>query len=55
MTFKELKNTDEYLNASVISFVDTNGEDCEDIDEVLDNMNIVDFHYDDGYLEIVLD
>lgn len=58
MTFKEFKNTKEYLNADVISFVDIDGEDCEDIediDEVLDNMNIVDFHCDGGYLEIVLD
>lgn len=55
MTFKEFKNTDEYLKANVISFVDINGEDCEDIDEVLDNMNVVDFHLDGAYLEIVLD
>lgn len=55
MTFKEFKNTDEYLNANVIEFVDTNGENCEDTDEVLDNMNVVDFHCNSGYLEIVLD
>ena len=55
MTFKEFKNTEEYLCADVISFVDVNGENCEDIDEVLDNMNVVSFHRDGGYLEIVLD
>lgn len=55
MTFKEFKNTEEYLHADLISFVDTNGENCEDIDEVLDNMKVVDFHRDGGYLEIVLD
>lgn len=55
MTFKEFKNTKEYLYADVVSFVDTNGENCEDVDEVLDNMNVVDFHRDGGYLEIVLD
>ena len=55
MTFKEFKNTNKYLNANVIEFVDTNGENCEDIDEVIDNMNVVDFHLDGGYLEIVLD
>jgi hypothetical protein len=55
MTFKEFKNTEDWLLADVISFVDIYGENCEDIDEVLDNMSVVSFYRNGGYLEIVLD
>lgn len=55
MTFKEFKNTEDWLLADVISFVDVYRENCEDIDEVLDNMSVVSFYRNGGYLEIVLD
>ena len=55
MLFKEFRKTDDYFSADVISFIDINGEDCEDTDdEVLDNMNIIDIHRDGGYLELTL-
>ena len=61
MTFGEFKNTDEYIEADVVSFVDTNGEemdielicDSEDM-EILDNIEVVEIHRDGGYLEITL-
>lgn len=55
MLFKDFKKTDRYLIADVISFVDINGENCEDTDEVLDNMEVIDVYNDGGYLEIFLD
>lgn len=61
MTFGKFKNTEEYIEADVISFVDTNGEemdiepicDSEDM-EILDNIEVVETHKDGGYLEITL-
>lgn len=55
MKFKDFRQTDTYLCANVVYFVDTNGEDCEDIDEVIDNMEVVKVYSNNGYLEIVLD
>lgn len=61
MTFGGFKNTEEYIEADVVSFVDTSGEeldidpicDSEDM-EILDNVEIVETHKDGGYLEIIL-
>lgn len=61
MTFGEFKNTEEYIEADVVGFVDTNGEemdiepicDSEDM-EILNNIEVVETHKDDGYLEITL-
>lgn len=61
MTFGEFKNTEEYIEADVVIFVDTNGEemdiepicDSEDM-EILDNIEVVETHKDGGYLEITL-
>ena len=61
MTFREFKNTEEYIEADVVSFVGTNGEemdiepicDSEDM-EILDNIEVVETHKDGGYLEITL-
>ena len=61
MTFGEFKNTEEYIEADVVSFVDTNGEemdiepicDSEDM-EILDSIEVVETHKDGGYLEITL-
>lgn len=61
MTFGGFKNTEEYIEADVVSFVDTSGEeldidpicDSEDM-ERLDNVEIVETHKDGGYLEIIL-
>ena len=61
MTFKEFKNTEDYIEADVISFVDTNGEemdidpicDSEDM-KILNNIEVVEAHKDGGYLEITL-
>ena len=60
MTFREFKETEEFLMADVISFVDTNGEELDigkedDFDdEALQDFCIVETHSDGGYLEIVL-
>ena len=61
MLFKEYKHTDEFIGADVIEFVDTNGETLDidvDIDaenaDILDNINVVDTHLQDGLLEIAL-
>ena len=57
MTFGEFKNTEEFLIADEISFVDTNGEelDIDDIyDETLQDLCVIETHSDGGYLEIVL-
>lgn len=61
MTFGEFKNTEEYIKADVVSFVDTSGEemdidpicDSEDM-EILDNIEVVETHRNGGYLEITL-
>ena len=61
MTFGEFKNTEEYIEADVVSFVDTIGEeldiepicDSENM-EILDNIEVVETHKDGGYLEITL-
>ena len=61
MTFGEFKNTEEYIEAYLVSFVDTNGEemdiepicDSEDM-EILDSIEVVETHKDGGYLEITL-
>lgn len=55
MKFKDFKQTDTYLCANVVYFVDTYGEDCEDIDEVMDSMEVVKVYSNNGYLEIILD
>ena len=55
MTFGEFKNTEEYIEADVVSFVDTNGEemdiepicDSEDM-EILDSIEVVETHKDGG-------
>lgn len=57
MTFGKFRNTEEYIVADVIEFVDTNGEkmDIDNLDdEVLQNIEVVDAHSDGGYLEITL-
>ena len=57
MTFGEFRNTEEYIVADVIEFVDTNGEemDIDNLDdEVLQNIEVVDTYSDGGYLEITL-
>ena len=61
MTFGGFKNTEEYIEADVVSFVDTSGEemdidpicDSEDM-EILDNIEVVKTHKNGGYLEITL-
>ena len=61
MTFGEFKRTEEYIEADVVSFVDTNGEeldidpicDSEDM-KILDNIEVVETYRDGGYLEITL-
>lgn len=55
MKFKYFRQTDTYLCANVVYFVDTYGENCEDIEEVMDNMEVVKVYSKNGYLEIVLD
>ena len=57
MTFGEFKNTEQYLMADEISFVDINGEemDIDNLDdEVLQNICVVEAHSKGGYLEIML-
>jgi hypothetical protein len=57
MTFGEFRNTEEYIFADVIEFVDTNGEEMDidnPDDEVLQNIEVVETHSDGGYLEITL-
>lgn len=57
MTFGEFRNTEEYIVADVIEFIDTNGEemDIDNLDdEVLQNIEIINIHSDGGYLEITL-
>ena len=57
MTFEELKNTDEYLMADTISFVDTNGVelDVDNLeDERLNDIWVVDTRFSNGHLEIML-
>ena len=45
MTFGEFKNTEEYIEADVVSFVDTNGEENfkfkEDVDKFFDKFDAV--------------
>lgn len=55
MTFGEFRNTEQYLMADEISFVDTNGEemDIDNLDdEVLQDICVVEAHSNGGYLEI---
>lgn len=57
MTFREFRNTEQYVNADVISFVDTNGEemDIDNLDdEVLQDIYVVEVHSNGGHLEITL-
>lgn len=61
MIFGEFKNTEEYIEADVVSFVDTSGEEldidpiCDDENmEVLNNIKVVETHKEGGYLEITL-
>lgn len=57
MTFEEFRNTEEYIFADVIDFVDINGKkiDIDNLDdEVLQNIEVVETHSDGGYLEITL-
>ena len=57
MTFREFKDTEEFLMADEISFVDTNGEEL-DIDnfddESLQDFCVIETNNGSGYLEIVL-
>jgi hypothetical protein len=55
MPFKDFKHTDVYKSANVIYFVNTDGENCEDIDTIMDKMTVVAIHGCGGYLEITLD
>ena len=57
MTFGEFRNTEQYLMADEISFVDTNGEemDIDNLDdETLQDICVVKAHSNGGYLEITL-
>lgn len=57
MTFGEFRNTEQYLMADEISFVDTNGEemDIDNLDdETLQDICVVETHSNGGYLEITL-
>ena len=57
MTFGEFRNTEEYIVADVIEFIDTNGEemDIDNLDdEALQNIEVVDIHSNGSYLEITL-
>ena len=58
MTFGEFRNTEQYLMANEISFIDTNGQemDIDNLDdEVLQDVYVVETHSSSGgYLEIIL-
>lgn len=57
VTFGDFINTEQYLMADIISFVNTNGEEIEidDLDdETLQNAWVVETHSSGGYLEIML-
>lgn len=57
MTFGEFKNTEEYIEADVIAFVGTDGEELDIDNPYSDDLNgfyVENWHSDNGYLEIVL-
>lgn len=57
MTFGEFRNTNRYIMADVVEFINTNGEeiDIDNLDdEVLQNMDVVETRSDGGYLEIMI-
>lgn len=55
ITYKEFKETNIYKSAVIIEFVNSKGTTLNDIyDKDLDNMIVVDYNYDSGWMEIVL-
>lgn len=57
MLFKDYKNTEEFMYAHVVEFVDTNGNEIEidNIDdETLDDICVVDTYMSSGFLQIIL-
>ena len=55
ITYKEFKETDIFKSAVIIEFVNSKGTTLKDIyDKDLDNMIVVDYNYDSGWMEIIL-
>ena len=55
ITYKEFKETDIFKSAVIIEFVNSQGTTLKDIyDKDLDNMIVVDYNYDSGWMEIIL-
>ena len=55
ITYKEFKETDIFKSAVIIEFVNSKGTTLNDIyDKDLDNMIVVDYNYDSGWMEIIL-